>query len=65
MVMKTDKELKVIKKRASRTFFGRNVIPPCTLGVTLPGLGVFFGIVWSKSSSDEKDKILNILKDSF
>ena len=33
--------------------------------VTLPGLGVFFGIVWSQSSSDEKDKILNILKDSF
>ncbi len=31
-VMKTDNELKVIKKRAFRTFYGRNIIPlrvPC------------------------------------
>lgn len=32
--------------------------------ITLPGLGVFFGIVWSKSSEDEKNRILNVLKDS-
>ena len=32
--------------------------------ITLPGLGVFFGIVWDKSSEDERNKILNILKDS-
>ena len=32
--------------------------------ITLPGLGVFFGIVWNKSSEDEKNKILDILKDS-
>ena len=32
--------------------------------ITLPGLGVFFGLVWSKSSDEEKNKILDILKDS-
>lgn len=32
--------------------------------ITLPGLGVFFGIVWDKSSEDERNKILDILKDS-
>ena len=32
--------------------------------ITLPGLGVFFVILWNKSSKDEQDKILNILKDS-
>lgn len=32
--------------------------------ITLPGLGVFFGLVWSKSSNDEKNRILDILKDS-
>ena len=29
--------------------------------ITLPGLGVFFGLVWSKSSDEERNKILNIL----
>lgn len=33
--------------------------------ITLPGLGVFFGIVWSKSSEDEQNRMLDILKDSF
>lgn len=33
--------------------------------ITLPGLGVFFGLVWDKSSDEEKNKILSILKDSF
>ncbi len=33
--------------------------------ITLPGLGVFFSLVWSKSSLEDKDKMLNILKDSF
>ena len=32
--------------------------------ITLPGLGVFFSILWSKSSLDEQDKILDILKSS-
>ena len=32
--------------------------------ITLPGLGVFFGILWNKSSDDDKNKILDILKDS-
>lgn len=32
--------------------------------ITLPGLGVFFSLVWSKSSDEDKNKILNILKDS-
>ena len=30
--------------------------------VTLPGLGVFFEILWSNSSDDEKNKILDNLK---
>ena len=38
--MKSQKELDKIELRANRTFYGRNVIPPRTLGVTLPGLGV-------------------------
>ena len=33
--------------------------------VTLPGLGVFFEIVWNKSNENEKDKILEILKNRF
>lgn len=32
--------------------------------ITLPGLGVFFGLIWNKSNEEEKNKILNILKDS-
>lgn len=31
--------------------------------VTLPGLGVFFEILWTDSDNDLKDKILSILKD--
>ena len=33
--------------------------------ITLPGLGVFFSIIWSRSSLEDKDRILNVLKDSF
>lgn len=33
--------------------------------ITLPGLGVFFGIIWSKSSLEEQNRMLDILKDSF
>lgn len=33
--------------------------------VTLPGMGVFFEIVWNKSNENEKDKILEILKNRF
>lgn len=29
--------------------------------VTLPGLGVFFEVLWSNSSEDERKKIINIL----
>lgn len=32
--------------------------------VTLPGLGVFFEILWSNSSEDERNKILKILKNN-
>ena len=32
--------------------------------ITLPGLGVFFGIVWSNSSQEEQNRILDILKDN-
>lgn len=33
--------------------------------ITLPGLGVFFSILWEKSNEKEKENILNILKNSF
>ncbi len=33
--------------------------------ITLPGLGVFFKIIWEKSSDDEKNNILKKLKNSF
>ena len=33
--------------------------------VTLPGMGVFFEIIWQDSTEDEKDKILNTLKKRF
>ncbi len=32
--------------------------------ITLPGLGVFFTVIWRKSPEGEKEHILNILKDS-
>ena len=33
--------------------------------ITLPGLGVFFEILWNNSENDLKDKILSILKNNF
>ncbi len=33
--------------------------------ITLPGLGVFFNLVWEKCNNEEKTNILNKLKDSF
>ncbi len=30
--------------------------------VTLPGMGVFFEIIWTNSTDEEKNKILEILK---
>ena len=33
--------------------------------VTLPGMGVFFEIVWQESNDSEKEKILEILKKRF
>ena len=64
-VMKTDKELKVITKRASRTFYGRNTVPPCTLGVTLPGLGVDIGQIIRTQTipNDVADVVYNDLKE--
>lgn len=32
--------------------------------ITLPGLGVFFEILWSNCSIDEKNKILNIIEEN-
>ncbi len=32
--------------------------------VTLPGLGVFFELLWENSSLDERNQILEILKNS-
>ncbi len=33
--------------------------------VTLPGMGVFFEIIWTTSSEDEKNAILEKLKNRF
>ena len=33
--------------------------------VTLPGMGVFFEIIWSDSDEEEKKKIINKLKKRF
>ena len=33
--------------------------------VTLPGMGVFFEIIWQESTDDEKNKILTTLKNRF
>lgn len=33
--------------------------------VTLPGMGVFFEIIWNDSNEDEKKKILEKLKKKF
>ena len=33
--------------------------------VTLPGMGVFFEIIWNDSTESEKEKILNTLKKRF
>ena len=33
--------------------------------VTLPGLGVFFEVLWNNSDESSKDYILNTLKKSF
>ena len=33
--------------------------------VTLPGMGVFFEIIWKEATDDEKKKILTILKNRF
>lgn len=33
--------------------------------VTLPGIGVFFEILWKNSNDNEKEFILNILESSF
>ncbi|MDO4963409.1 MAG: small acid-soluble spore protein SspI [bacterium] len=30
--------------------------------ITLPGLGVFFEILWNNSNDNEKENILNLLK---
>lgn len=33
--------------------------------ITLPGLGVFFEILWNQSNNDDKDKIIDTLSKSF
>lgn len=32
--------------------------------ITLPGLGVLFEVLWTNSSSGDKDHILNVLNDN-
>ena len=33
--------------------------------VTLPGMGVFFEIIWTDANDEEKKKILEVLKNRF
>ena len=33
--------------------------------VTLPGMGVFFEIIWKEANDEEKEKILETLKQQF
>ena len=33
--------------------------------VTLPGMGVFFEIIWTDANDEEKEKILEVLKNRF
>ncbi len=63
--MKSQKELDKIELRANRTFYGRNVIPPRTLGVTLPGLGVDINQVIQTQTipNDVTDVVYNDLKE--
>ena len=63
--MKSQKELDKIISRANRTFCGRNVIPPCTLGVTLPGLAVDINQIINTQTipNDVSDVVYNDLKE--
>lgn len=63
--MKTQKELERIRKRATRTFYGRNIIPPCTLGVTLPSLFVDINQIIETQTipSDVTEVVYNDLKE--
>ena len=64
-VMKSQKELDKIISRANRTFYGRNVVPPCTLGVTLPGLAVDINQIITTQTipNDVSDVVYNDLKE--
>lgn len=33
--------------------------------ITLPGLGVFFEVIWEEASNDLREQLLNILKTRF
>ena len=33
--------------------------------VTLPGMGVFFELIWTDANDEEKEKILKVLKNRF
>ena len=63
--MKSQEELDKIISRANRTFYGRNVIPPCTLGVTLPGLAVDVNQIITTQTipNDVSDVVYNDLKE--
>lgn len=63
--MKSQKELDKIICCANRTFYGRNVIPPCTLGVTLPGLAVDINQIITTQTipNDVSDVVYNDLKE--
>ena len=63
--MRNQKDIDKIMKRANRSFFGKNVIPPRTLGVTLPGLAVDVNQIIQTQTipSDVTEVVYNDLKE--
>lgn len=63
--MRNQKDIDKITKRANRSFFGKNVIPPRTLGVTLPGLAVDINQIIQTQTipNDVADIVYNDLKE--
>lgn len=63
--MRNQKDIDKIIKRANRSFFGKNVIPPRTLGVTLPGLAVDINQIIQTQTipNDVSDIVYNDLKE--
>lgn len=63
--MKTEKQLEAIRKKARSTFYGKNIIPPCTLGCTLPSLAVDINQIIATQTipNDVTEVVYNDLKE--